>query len=45
MDWRHSEDQYGFRKFRSNTHVLLVLEAMISKGVEFNVPVWIVSID
>ena len=45
MDWHQSEDQYGFRKFRSTAHALLVLEAMISKGIEFNVPVWIVSID
>ena len=40
-----SEDQFGFRPGRSTTHVLLILESMLSKGVEFNVPVFVMMID
>ena len=40
-----SEDQFGFRPGRSTSHALLILERMLSKGVEYNVPMWVVSID
>ena len=44
LDVHQSEDQYGFRRKRSCIHALLVMESMISKGIEFNVLVWIISI-
>ena len=40
-----SEDQFGFRSSRSTTHALLVMESMISKSLEWSMPLWIVSID
>ena len=40
-----SEDQFGFRPSRSTAHALLVMESLISKGMEWQTPVWIVSID
>lgn len=40
-----SEDQFGFRPGRSTTDALLILESMLSKGVEFNVPVFVMIID
>ena len=40
-----SEDQFGFRAGRSTAHALLILESMLSKGVEYNVPVWVLMID
>ena len=39
------EDQFGFRPGRSTSFALLVLESMLSKGVEYNVPVWVLMID
>ena len=45
LDSHQSEDQFGFRRGRSTTHALLVLESMLSKCTEFNIPVWVVSID
>ena len=45
LDSHQSEDQFGFRRNGSCAHALYVLESMISKGIEFNVPVWIISID
>ena len=45
LDSHQSEDQFGFRRKRSCAHALFVLESMISTGIEFNVPVWIISID
>ena len=45
LDSHQSEDQFGFRRSRSTTHALLVLESMLSKGTEFNIPVWVITID
>ena len=45
LDDAQSEDQYGFRKGRSTTHALIVLESIISKSIEYDMPVWIVSVD
>ena len=45
LDLYQSDDQYGFRHRRSTNHALMVLECMISKSIEFNVPAWFVSID
>ena len=45
LDHHQSEDQFGFRPKRSCAHALFVMESMISKGIEFQVPVWIISID
>ena len=45
LDAYQSEDQFGFRPGRSTSHALLILELMLSKGVEYNVPMWVVSID
>ena len=40
-----SDDQYGFRSGRSCSHALLVLESIISKSIEFNMPAWTISLD
>ena len=40
-----SEDQFGFRPSRSNTHALLALESVVSKGIEWSTPILIVSVD
>ena len=45
LDAFQSEDQFGFRPGRSTSHALLILESMLSKGVEYNVPMWVVTID
>ena len=45
LNEHQSEDQFGFRHSRSTTHALLILECMLSKGIEFNVPIWIMTID
>ena len=45
LDEHQSEDQFGFRHSRSTTHALLVLESMLSKGIEYIVPVRVVTID
>ena len=39
------EDQFGFRTKRSCTHALLAFELILSKGIEYEIPLWIVSID
>ena len=45
LDLHQSEDQYGFRKHRSCMQALLAFELVLSKGIEYNIPIWIVSID
>ena len=45
LDAYQSEDQFGFRHSRSTTHALLIIECMFSKEIEFNVPVWVMTID
>ena len=40
-----SEDQFGFREFRSWIHALFVAEVMISRCIEFPVPLWIAGVD
>ena len=45
LDTQQSEEQYGFRKSRSTSHALLVLENIIGKAMEWNLPLWIVSLD
>ena len=40
-----SEDQFGFRPGRSTSHALLILESMLSKGIEYHFPVWVIMID
>ena len=45
LDLHQSEDQFGFRTKRSCTHALLAFELVLSKGIEYDIPLWIVSID
>ena len=45
LEQQQSEDQYGFRPKRSTAQALLVFESLVGKGIEWNVPVWIISID
>ena len=45
LELHQSEDQYGFRKHRSCMQALLAFELVLSKGIEYNIPIWIVSID
>ena len=40
-----SENQFGFKFGRCTTQALLILEFMLSKGIKFNVPVWVLTID
>jgi hypothetical protein len=40
-----SEDQFCFRLGRATSHALLILESMLSKGIEYHVPVWVIMID
>ena len=44
LELQQSEDQYGFRPKRSTAQALLVFESLVGKGIEWNVPVWIVSL-
>ena len=45
LEIQQVEEEFGFRKNRSTTHALLILESMLSKGIEFNVPIGVISID
>ena len=45
LDAQQPSEQMGFRAKTGVDHALLVLECVIGKSLEWNVPVWIVSID
>ena len=45
LDAHQSEDQFVFRHARSTLQALAVLVSLLSKGIEWHVPVWVVSID
>ena len=45
LDSRQAEDQYGFRRKRSTSQALLVLENIMGKALEFNTDIWIISLD
>ena len=45
LDREQSDDQFGFRPSRSAVQALIVLENLVAKGIEWNIPVWIISID
>eukprot|EP00959_Pyramimonas_sp_CCMP1952_P183583 3838621-Pyramimonas_sp.AAC.1 len=38
-------EQMGFRPQKGTEGALLILESVISQSIEWNVPVWIVSVD
>ena len=45
LDASQSEEQFGFRNGRSTAVALLILEHVVSKGIEWSAPIWVVSID
>ncbi len=45
LDSQPLSEQMGFRSHTGVDHALVVLECVIGKSLEWNVPVWIVSID
>ena len=45
LDSEQPSEQMGFRSKTGVDHALMVLECVIGQSIEWNVPVWIVSID
>ena len=45
LEPEQSDDQYGFRRNKRIEDVFCVLENVIGKGIEFGVPIWMVSLD
>ena len=45
LDDQQADDQFGFRPQRSVDHALLILESVVGKSLEWNVPFYIVSMD
>ena len=45
LDPEQSDDQYGFQKDKRIEDVFCVLENVIGKSIEFQIPLWMVSID
>ena len=45
VDAQQSEDQMGFRTKRGTDDALSILESVIGKCIEFNVPMWLASLD
>ena len=45
MTKKQSEEQFGFRSSRSTTDALIIAESLVSKSIEFNVDLWVVSVD
>ena len=45
LDVQQADDQFGFRPHRSVDHALLILESVVGKCVEWNLPIYIVSVD
>ena len=45
LDVQQADDQFGFRPRRSVEHALLVFESVVSNSVEWNIPLYIVSVD
>ena len=45
LDQQQSEEQYGFQRNRSTSDAMLAAECLISKSIEFNTDLWLVSVD
>ena len=45
LEKEQSHDQFGFRRDRRIEDVFAILESVISKTIEWNLPLWMVSID
>ena len=45
VDFEQSDDQYGFRPKRQITDVFAILENLIGKSNEWNLPLWMASLD
>ena len=45
LDQEQSDEQFGFRSHRSTSDALLIAESVISKSLEYNVELWLVSVD
>jgi len=45
LDEQQSEEQMGFRAGRSTEDALLILEEVVSKSVEFRMPLWLGCLD
>ena len=45
LDKEQSDEQFGFRNKRSTIDALILAESVISKSLEFNTDLWLVSVD
>jgi len=45
LEAAQSDEQYGFRPGRSTTDALLIAETIVSRSLEYNFDVWMISID
>ena len=45
LDAQQSQEQFGFQKKRSTSDAMIVAESLISQSLEFNVDLWLVSVD
>lgn len=45
LESHQSDDQFGFRRLRRTDDVFIILETVINKLIEFNMPLWMGSID
>jgi hypothetical protein len=45
LDEQQADDQMGFRSKRGTDDALIVLESVVGKCIEFNIPLWFVSLD
>ena len=45
LEPHQADDQFGFRRLRRIDDVFIFLESVIGKSMEFNMPLWMASID
>ena len=45
LDVYQPDDQFGFRKNKRIENVFVILENLIGKADEWNIPVWMISLD
>ena len=45
LDVFQADEQFGFRPLRSVDHALLILECVVGKSLEWNIPIYVISVD
>ena len=45
LDHEQSDEQFGFRSERSTVDALIIAEEIVSKSIEYNTELWMVSVD